>query len=68
MSYVLQREALSSRALTEMTLAPYAKDPGSVTTPEVAVAEFDAWLNEQPEVLDRPWEEIELSDLLFLGR
>lgn len=64
-AYVIQREAIAAKALSEMTLAPYAKDGAKVATPEVAVAEFDEWLNERPDVLDRPWAEVELHDLLF---
>jgi len=51
-----------------MTLAPHVKDPATVATPDVAVAEFDAWLNERPAELDRQWHEIELQDLLFARR
>jgi hypothetical protein len=54
-----------ARALAEMTLAPHAKDPGTVPTPESVVAEFDQWLDERPPELDKPWREVELEDLLF---
>lgn len=65
LSYAIQREGIVARALAEVALAPHAKDPGTVPTPESAVAEFDGWLNDRPDALDKPWEEIELHDLLF---
>jgi hypothetical protein len=67
-AYVLQAEAIAARALTEMTLAPHVEDQGSIATPDVAVAEFDQWLDERPAELDKPWEEIEFHDLLFPRR
>lgn len=68
LSYAIQREGITARALAEMTLAPHAKDPGTIATPEAAVAEFDAWLNERPAEADQSLEEIELHDLLFEKR
>lgn len=68
LSYVIQREAVVAQALTEMTLAPHVKEPGTIATPEVAVAEFDRWLDDRPAELDKPWGAMELEDLLFGGR
>jgi len=65
LSYTIQREGVVAKALSEMTLAPHVKDPGTVPTPESAVAEFDRWSDDRPDILDKPWLEVELEDLLF---
>lgn len=67
LSYDMQREEVIRRALAEMQLAPHAKDPGSIATPEVAVAELDKWLDDRPAELDKPLGEMELEDLLHVG-
>lgn len=67
-SYVIQAEAIAAKALTEMTLAPYAENQGEIAPPDVALATFDAWLDEKPKELTKPWAEVELEELLFAKR
>lgn len=55
------------RALAEMQLAPHVKEGTQVATPEVAIAEFEKWLDEPPEA-DRSLAEMELADLIGPGR
>lgn len=55
------------RALAEIQLAPHVKEGTQIATPEVAVAEFEQWLDEPPDT-DRPLAEMELADLIGPGR
>jgi hypothetical protein len=48
LAYSVQVEQIERRSLAEMQLAPHMESKGQISTPEVAVAEFDAWLNEMP--------------------
>jgi hypothetical protein len=68
LSYTIQREAIVARALADQVLAPHVEDPGVLKDPEVAVSDFDKWLNERPPEADRPWQHLELESLLFPGR
>jgi hypothetical protein len=64
LSYTIQVEQIRDRALAEMTLAPYAEDASNIDTPDTAVAEFDRWLFERPEELDRDEDDEELRSLI----
>jgi hypothetical protein len=63
LAYVVQVEQIERRALAEMQLAPHVEDSSKIATPEVAVAEFDAWLMAPPNHLSRPTAESEIMDL-----
>lgn len=55
-----------SRALAEMQLAPHAKDPNAIDTPDQAVQRFDEWLNEAP---PEPTDPADLDlEALMMGR
>lgn len=49
LAYLIQVEQIERVALAEMTLAPHVKEGTQLSTPEGAVAEFDAWLMAEPE-------------------
>jgi hypothetical protein len=49
-----------------MQLAPHVTDSNSIATPDVAVAEFEAWLDQRP-TGDRPAGDLDLKDLLRVG-
>jgi hypothetical protein len=46
---MIQVEQIERGALAELVLAPHLKEGAQLTTPEQAVAEFDAWLTDQPD-------------------
>lgn len=68
LSYAIQREEIVARSLAEMQLAPHVKEPESIATPDVAVAAFHEWLDERPAAEAKPFGEMELEQLLGLGR
>ncbi len=49
LSYAIQAEQIERRALAELALAPHLEKGHQVTPPDVALAEFEHWLNEEPE-------------------
>jgi hypothetical protein len=49
LAYMIQVEQIERGALAELVLAPHLKEGAQLTTPEQAVAEFDAWLTDQPD-------------------
>lgn len=67
LAYTAQREEIAARSLAEMQLAPHAKDPAAIETPDQAVASFDDWLNEEPpKVTDVG--DLDLESLIMGGR
>lgn len=49
LAYTMQVEQIEREAVSSMTLAPHMREGTQLTTPEQAVAEFDAWLVGRPE-------------------
>jgi hypothetical protein len=64
LAFMIRAEQVRRTALAEMQLAPYTEEGQQLTTPDGAVAEFEAWLNERPNELDRDDDELELFSLL----
>lgn len=64
LSYTLQVEMIERLALAQMALAPHVEDASQISTPDVAIQEFQQWLVSRPPELDRPAEDVELLDLI----
>lgn len=67
LSYTIQREEAVARALAEMQLAPHVENSNTIAPPDVAVAEFDAWLDEPPPEHTRVGGDMTLEELLAGG-
>jgi hypothetical protein len=69
LSYATQRDEIMAGALAQTALAPHAKHPGSIPTPDTAVAEFDEWLAAPPpSVSGKASGQLELEDLIYRRR
>lgn len=65
LAYTVQVEQIERRSLAEMQLAPHVEDSSKIATPDVAIAEFDAWLAAPPDDLrERPEAEQEIMRLM----
>lgn len=64
MAYTIQVEQIEREALAQLSLLPHLREGAQISTPDQAVAEFDAWLIERPENEFTNPADMELSQLI----
>jgi hypothetical protein len=63
-AYSIQVEALERMALAELSLAPHLPEGAQLTTPDMAVTEFEEWLLSEPAETTADPANVELANLI----